>query len=302
MFCRSAALALGTLLITSLAPPPSIGVAEQVVSPSCKGQIVSPRGMRATLRASEPNDTLCFRSGTYRGEIVVKPGQTFVADKTVLKGNGRGTGITVKRGGSARGFEVRRFATGIKTVAHTTIVNNHIHHNKLTGINAYGKGIEIRRNVIAYNNLKGDPDSLKGCWGRAGAYIVNTRRLALTNNKAHHNGCDGFHFDVGSRWAKVVGNRTARNSRFGIFIETSCDGNLKRNTVRRNRGGGIGISTSLRVRVHHNRLGDNANKIGILIWDQKKHKGPSDCNPKHRSGGHRVFKNQMNGDRTIRRK
>jgi len=270
----------------------------------CTGTTVTPRLGTRVLRKSKPHQTLCFSAGIYRQGITAKEGQKLVASPgTVLKGRGKGIGIKVRRGGSARGFEVLRYAIGIKTVHNTTVANNFVHHNKEVGINAYGKGIVIRGNKIAYNFFKGDESQPRACWGKGGAYMANTRRLLFKRNRVHHNVCDGVHFDVGSRRGRVVRNRTMRNTRFGIFFEASCDGNIKRNTSRRNRGGGVGVSTSLRVRVHHNRFGDNGRRIGVLIWDHKGHKGVEPkCNPNYRSGGHRVYENRMHGDKVIRRK
>lgn len=305
MFRRGAALCVLVVLI-SLLPP---GASAQDRSPpptqrGCTGTTVTPRLSTRVLRKSRPNQTLCFTSGVYRHGITAKEEQMLVASpRTVLRGRGKGIGIRVKRGGSAKGFEVKRFGIGIKTVHNTTVANNQVHHNKKVGINAYGRGIVIRGNEIAHNFFTGDESKPKACWGKGGAYMANTRRLLFTRNRVHHNVCDGVHFDVGSRRGKVVHNRTMRNTRFGIFFEASCDGKIKRNTSRRNRGGGVGISTSLRVHVHHNRFGDNGKRIGVLIWDHKGHQGVKPkCNPKYRSGGHRVYKNRMHGDRVIRRK
>jgi nitrous oxidase accessory protein NosD len=288
-------------LFTSLTPLDSFGY-ESTSAPianACEGMALTPRTAQRRLSSSTPGQTLCFSAGIYRHGLTVKEGQTLVAeDKTVLRGDGTGIGIEVKKGGSAIGFEVKRFAIGIKTVHYTTVANNYVHHNRQVGINAYGNGIVMRNNEIARNFWFGDESKPRACWGRGGAYMVNTRGLRFVRNRTHDNICDGVHFDVASRRAEVLRNRARRNTRFGIFFETSCRSTIRRNISRRNGGGGVGVSTSCRIRVHHNQFGDNGGKIGVLIWNQKDHQGRR-CS--QRTGHHRVYRNRMNGDKVIRR-
>ncbi len=129
--------------------------------------------------------------------------------------------------------------------------------------------------------------------------MVVGNNVVVEGNRLIHNGCDGVHADIGMRYGSFRNNVSENNTRFGVFIETSCDQVVEGNTIRNNDNAGVYIGNSPRVRVINNTFGGNG--VGIQWKDRPVRNyapGAVDCSPKTSTGGTQSG-NALNGDTVI---
>jgi Right handed beta helix region len=170
------------------------------------------------------------------------------------------------------GNEVR-FNHGIGIHGAKRVVGNRVHHNGQLGIGGDGgRGALVARNEIHHNNYAGfDPS-----WEAGGAKWVKTVQLTVQDNRVHNNAGPGLWTDTDNVRTVFVENRVADNAGPGIVHETSYEAVIARNVVLRNGvrvpgwvdGAGILVHSSAPVAVHHNRIVDNGDGIGLVQTDR----------------------------------
>jgi parallel beta-helix repeat protein len=155
---------------------------------------------------------------------------------------------------------------GVSAARGWRVIGNKIHHNQQYGIRAFGSGIEIAGNEIAYNNanLEVNPYDNGG-----GSKFIDTVGLVLRNNHVHHNGGPGLWTDGDNIDTVFDGNMVENNHHAGIKHEISCRATIKNNTVVGNgfgnpswlAGAGIVVLNSPDVTVSGNVVQGNADGI-----------------------------------------
>jgi parallel beta-helix repeat protein len=245
----------------------------------------------AVVDANPAGTTFILKAGTHRRQSIgPKDGNTFLGEPgTVLDGenslkyafrsesdnvtirNVKVTGYTPPFGGSAieaiwnqaRGWVVEDCEVSYNTsggigIGHEGIVRRcHIHHNGQLGIVGWTNGGLIEDNEISYNNTAGhDPLHEAG-----GMKLFKSERLVVRNNHVHHNFAIGIWLDHNNNNCVIEGNLVEDNANSGIYYEISYNGIIRNNTVRRNGGWAIVVSSSPNVEVHHNTIADNAQGI-----------------------------------------
>jgi hypothetical protein len=136
--------------------------------------------------------------------------------------------------------EVRfNHGVGIRIGDGARVTGNNVHHNGQMGIGGVGNDALVEGNEIAYNNTAGFNFS----WEAGGTKFVNTNRLVLRNNFAHHNTGPGLWLDINNINFLIEGNTVEDNYAAdagpvaGIFIEISYGGIIRNNASRRNGKG-----------------------------------------------------------------
>ncbi len=258
---------------------------------STGGQVVSSR--KEALRSG--SGTVLFESGVYRGDLKQPDNSRWIAEPgTIIRGE-----VVSGKDSLLSGFEVSGGRVGVVCRSHSVCRNLNVHHNSQSGIHVGSNGVKLIRNRVHDNNLdlrpveRGNP-----CWNSAGIHMVLGNRVILRGNRVIHNGCDGIHADIGMRYGRFKNNVVKRNTRFGIFIETSCDQKVKRNRFKRNRAG-VYIGNSPRIRVVKNSF--RRNGLGIVWHDRDKRDyapGSVECKPRSKRGG-QLWGNRLHGDRIV---
>ena len=143
------------------------------------------------------------------------------------------------------------------------IVGNYLHHNEVYGLTGTGVGMVIEDNEIAFNNYQRTSGGDAG-----GSKWFYTQDLVVRNNYSHDNGGPGLWTDGHNQGVLYEGNRVVNNTESGIKHEASCDAVIRNNTVEGNgfasgewMAGGIRVSLSPNVEVHHNVVTNNRNGI-----------------------------------------
>lgn len=260
---------------------------------------VEPKGLRVVHHRKEAlrlgAGTVLFKAGTYRGKLKQPDNSRWMAEPgTVVLG-----GLVSGRHSVLQGFDVSGGRVGVVCRSHSVCRNLNVHHNSQEGIHVGSSGVKLLRNRVHDNNLdlkpvvRGNP-----CWNSAGIHMVLGNHVVLRGNRIIHNGCDGVHVDIGMRFGIFRNNIVKRNTRFGIFVETSCDQMVKRNKFKRNRAG-VYIGNSPRVRVVRNSF--RRNGLGIVWHDRRQRDyapGSVQCKPRSKRGG-RLWGNRLHGDRVV---
>ncbi len=238
--------------------------------------------------------TVLFKAGTYKGRFTQPAGSSWYASPgTHIRGE-----LVSGEGSVLSGFEVSGGEVGV--VCRGVCQNLDVHHNSQEGIHVGSDGVKLLNNYVHDNNLDLDP-VIRGnpCWNSGGVHMVVGNNVVVEGNRLIHNGCDGVHADIGMRFGSFRNNVSERNTRFGVFIETSCDEVVEGNTIRNNGSVGVYIGNSPRIRVIDNTFGGN----GVAIqWKDRAVRnyapGAVDCSPKNKSGGSQSG-NALNGDSVI---
>lgn len=239
--------------------------------------------------------TVVFMPGIYRGDLKQPDNSRWIARPgTVVRGK-----LVSGRRSFLQGFDVSGGRVGVVCRSHSVCRNLNVHHNSQEGIHVGSSGVRLIHNRVHDNNLdlkpvvRGNP-----CWNSGGIHMVLGNHVVLRRNRIIHNGCDGVHVDIGMRFGIFKNNVVKRNTRFGIFVETSCDQMVKRNKFKRNRAG-VYIGNSPRVRVFRNSF--RRNGLGIVWHDRHKRDyapGSIQCKPRSKRGG-RLRGNRLHGDRIV---
>jgi parallel beta-helix repeat protein len=121
----------------------------------------------------------------------------------------------------------------------------------------------IEDNEIAFNNYRDTAGNSAG-----GSKWFHTRDLVVRNNFSHDNVGPGLWTDGHNEGVLYQGNRVVDNTASGIKHEASCDAVIRNNTAVGNgfdtgewMAGGIRVSLSPDVEVHHNVVSNNRNGI-----------------------------------------
>jgi parallel beta-helix repeat protein len=238
--------------------------------------------------------TVLFKAGTYSGRFTQPAGSSWYASPgTHIRGE-----LVSGEGSVLSGFEVSGGKVGV--VCRGVCQNLDVHHNSQSGIHVGSDGVKLLNNYVHENNLDLNP-VIRGnpCWSSGGVHMVVGNNVVVEGNRLINNGCDGVHADIGMRFGSFRNNVSENNTRFGVFIETSCDQVVEGNTIRNNSNAGVYIGNSPRVRVTNNTFGGNG--VGIQWTDRPVRNyapGAVDCSPKNKSGGSQSG-NVLNGDSVI---
>ncbi|GJG87402.1 hypothetical protein tb265_25830 [Gemmatimonadetes bacterium T265] len=171
------------------------------------------------------------------------------------------------RGWTVVGNYIHHNAMGGVRVGHlTTVRDNRIFYNGMSGVMGVGDSIVVENNELAYNNYQRTVDP---AWGGAGMKLTETRWAVIRGNFAHHNTGAGLWTDINNIYTLYENNRVEDNTHAGIFHEISYQALIRNNQVARNGfgsqgwlfGAGILISESPDVEVTGNTVADNA--VGI---------------------------------------
>jgi len=254
-------------------------------------QVVSSR--KEALSSS--SGTVVFEAGVYRGTLKQPDNTRWIAEPgAIVRGQ-----LVAGKGSLVSGFDVSGGRVGVVCRSNSVCRNLNVHHNSQSGIHVGSDGVKLIRNRVHDNNLdlrpvvRGNP-----CWNSAGIHMVLGNQVVLRGNRVIHNGCDGIHADIGMRYGRFKNNVVKRNTRFGIFIETSCDQKVKRNKFKRNRAG-VYIGNSPRIKVMKNSF--RRNGLGIVWHDRVTRSyapGSVQCKPRSKRGG-RSWGNRLHGDRVV---
>lgn len=254
-------------------------------------EVVSSR--KEALNSS--SGTVVFEAGVYRGTLEQPDNTRWIAESgAIVRGQ-----LVAGKGSLLSGFDVSGGRVGVVCRSDSVCRNLNVHHNSQSGIHVGSDGVKLIRNRVHDNNLdlrpvvRGNP-----CWNSAGIHMVLGNQVVLRGNRVIHNGCDGVHADIGMRYGRFKNNVVKRNTRFGIFIETSCDQKVKRNKFKRNRAG-VYIGNSPRIKVIRNSF--RRNGLGIVWHDRVTRSyapGSVQCKPRSKRGG-RSWGNHLHGDRVV---
>lgn len=184
---------------------PSASSAASIQVPSMGIRTISEAMMRA-----RPGDTVWVDNGTYREHVLVAPGVSLIA-RTVLSakidGNGKGTVVTMGKGSTLSGFEIRNGTIGVfSNGTGNSITSCRIVNNWQTGIIVVRHLPKIEDNVIAFNRASG----IQG-------WDVRSTNATINHNSIAYNGNHGVAIG-GSSEIIMENNIVAFNERFGLKI------------------------------------------------------------------------------------
>ena len=255
-----------------------------------EGKVVDDYRKAATSTA----EALWFKFGTYTGDLTQpERARWYAAPGVRIQGE-----LTSGQSGRVDGFEVAGAVVGLRCKAGSTCRDMNIHHHSQSGIQVGGGSVDLINNFVHHNNLDLEPvHGDNPCWNSGGIHMVVGNDVRVTGNRLTHNGCDGVHADTGARFDRFAKNLISKNSRFGVFIEISCDIDIRDNRIQGNGGAGVAVYNSPRVAVYDNVFGGNRGP-GIRWWDRADRPygpGAADCRPKDSTGGY-ASGNVRNGD------
>ena len=264
--------------------------AEEMVSCEYRGEVVETYQQAVESSA----EALWFESGTYVGNLTQpKRARWYAASGVRIEGE-----LTSGQGGRLDGFEVYGAVVGVRCRAGSTCRDLNVHHQSQSGIQVGGGWVNLINNHVHDNNLDLEPvHGDNPCWNSGGIHMVVGNHVSVRDNRLIHNGCDGVHADTGARFDVFKDNVITRNTRFGVFIEISCDMTIRHNRIQDNAFAGVAVYNSPRVAVYENVFGGNGGP-GVRWWDRLNRPygpGAADCEPKDSTGGY-AARNIRNGD------
>ncbi len=274
-------------------PGTDVCFSEKVFSCEYRGDVVYSYQQAAGSTA----EALWFESGTYAGDLT-QPDRArwYAAPGVRVEGE-----LTSGQGGRLDGFEVAGAVVGVRCRAGSTCRDLDVHHHSQSGIQVGGGSVDLINNFVHDNNLDLEPvHGDNPCWNSGGVHMVVGNNVSLTGNRLINNGCDGVHADTGARFDKFKDNLITDNTRYGIFIEISCDMTIRGNRIQDNTLAAIAAFNSPRVAVYNNVFGGNGGP-GVHWWDRANRPygpGAVDCQPKDSTGGY-ARANIRNGDRIL---
>ncbi|MDQ3767317.1 MAG: right-handed parallel beta-helix repeat-containing protein [Actinomycetota bacterium] len=263
---------------------------EKMVSCEIRGEVVD--SYRQAVKSTA--EALWFQPGTYVGDLI-QPARArwYAAPDVRIEGE-----LTSGQGGRLDGFEVAGAVVGVRCRAGSTCRDLDVHHHSQSGIQVGGGWVDLFYNYVHDNNLDLEPvHGDNPCWNSGGVHMVVGNHVSVTGNRLINNGCDGVHADTGARFDKFKDNLITGNSRYGIFIEISCDIIIRDNRIQDNALAGVAVYNSPRVAVYDNVFGGNGGP-GVRWWDRADRPygpGAADCQPKDSTGGY-ASGNIRNGD------
>ena len=280
-------------------PTPTTTTTTRQAAQPVSGVAVRPgESIQAAVDSHPAGTTFVIKSGVHKRQSVIpKGGNTFVGESGAVMSGENATSyafaaktdnVTIKNLviekysgpkneaaifslGGASGWRIEgneiRYNNGSAVRSGGTgwhIVGNYLHHNEVYGLTGTGlSGLVIEDNEIAFNNYQ------KTSGGDAGgSKWFYTQDLVVRNNYSHDNGGPGLWTDGHNQGVLYEGNRVVNNAGSGIKHEASCDAVIRNNTVEGNgfstgewMAGGIRVSLSPNVEVHHNVVTNNRNGI-----------------------------------------
>jgi parallel beta-helix repeat protein len=181
-------------------------------------------------------------------------------------------GIVGTDGWKVQGNEIRFVHShGLRVFGRTLVESNYIHHTGNMGIFGAGAGLLFEGNHLAYNNYLnfGRED---GAWHAGATKIIQGDGTIVRGNWSHDNIGDGWWFDSDNINTVVENNVFERNTRFGLFYETSFRAVVRNNEFTDNgtngewAGAGVWLSNSQDVRIHNNLFSNNAYSALSMSW------------------------------------
>jgi Right handed beta helix region len=160
---------------------------------------------------------------------------------------------------------------GLRVVGTTLVKSNYIHHAGNMGIFGAGRGLVFEDNHLAYNNYLNFGRE-GGAWHAGATKIVQSDGTVVRGNWSHDNIGDGWWFDSDNINILVEGNVFERNTRFGLFYETSFRAIVRNNEFKDNgtdtksSGAGLWISNSQNMRIHDNLFSGNEYSALSMSW------------------------------------
>jgi hypothetical protein len=172
-------------------------------------------------------DTVWVDRGVYREHVMLAPGMALMAResfKAVIDGFGKGTTVTLGKGNTISGFEIRNGTIGIFSNGEGNVIRNcRIINNWQTGIITVRHLPKIEDNIIAFNRASG----IQGWDVRSTVASVNHNTIAFNGN---HGVAVG-----GSSNMVIENNCIAYNERFGLKILNEAEGvRITNNNLYRN--------------------------------------------------------------------
>jgi parallel beta-helix repeat protein len=186
--------------------------------------------------------------------------------------------------------EIRNNAeVGVRGVSGWQVTGNVISHNGRYGVTLAGGDVVVVGNEIACNSTEHGATGDSG-----GTKFVHTQGLILRDNHVHHNYGNGLWVDINNVNALIEWNRLISNERAGIYLEISCGGTIRNNTVENNgvsnrlpdwmaESSGIQVANTPNVQVYGNRLSGNAMGIGALQVNHENLGAVDKCDPELRN-------------------
>jgi parallel beta-helix repeat protein len=163
-------------------------------------------------------------------------------------------------------------SAGISVGKETVVRDCNIHHNGQIGITGAGNGIQIEKNQIFANNMRG----FSMGWEAGGAKISLADGVLFRANHVHDNRGPGLWCDGDCRNTVYENNVVERNHNAGIYHEISFSAIIRNNILRHNGEGSDGwfwgndiiVSASEGVNIHDNRLTVSEGRCAIMLIDQ----------------------------------
>jgi parallel beta-helix repeat protein len=279
----------------------------------CTGVKIAPGdSIQAKIDANGQNTTFCLSAGTYRPAKALNPkaGSTFTGESGVVLDGVTGTfnGWTnSSRNVTIQDMTVQNFQVGVKTGTNWTldnlnlysneqegarlitqgkVLNSHVHHNGLGGIQGFGADILVEGNEVDHNQIYNY---------RCSSKFVHTTNLVVRNNHLHDNRCPVLWADINSYNPLFEGNTVENNNAPAIDCEISYRCTIRNNIVRNNTKG-ILVSSTPDAEVYGNIVENNA-EFSIRITQQGTDAGirtdhPSSYGP-HVTRDNHVHDNQV---------
>jgi parallel beta-helix repeat protein len=156
--------------------------------------------------------------------------------------------------------EITGCRSGVSLANASVLRHNYIHHNSGDsngGLVPNGGyiGTLITNSVIADNEIAYNGPIQK---------VTQTTNVTFRNNYVHHNGT-GIWFDGDNVAALIEDNLVEDNATQGIFYEISGQGVIRNNVIRRSGESGIFVSTSHDVEIYRNTLEHNFRAVNLFV-------------------------------------
>ena len=225
----------------------------------------------ARIAAAPAHARIVVAAGVYREPtiVVTKPVELVAEPGAILDGEGVRTVLLVQADDvTVSGFTIRN--TGVSQVEERAGIKVsgarrcRIERNQLDGT-AFGVYLEKTAGcVVRENHLHGSGASQSH--NGNGIHAWSSEHVTITDNMivGHR---DGIYFEFVSH-GHVHGNRSTRNSRYGLHFMFSSDCEYEKNTYREN-GNGVAVMYSSRVGMWNNTFDRNVGgaAYGLLLKD-----------------------------------
>lgn len=223
------------------------------------------------LRDAPPGARIVVQPGVYQEAVlrVDRPLEIVGEGRPVIDAGGRGSAFVVTAEGvTIRGFTVRN--TGRSAVddragvrleqAHGCVVADNEIVDTYFGVYLAGtRGCRVEGNVVAGSAIS---EALSG----NAIHLWNSDDITIARNRLSGHR-DGIYLEF-ARGARIAGNESTRNLRYGLHFMFSDDAEYRENVFRHN-GAGVAVMYTKRVVMTGNRFEDNQGQAayGLLLKD-----------------------------------